>query len=154
MGEGGRKAVLGIGFEERAEAIDFGIALQEVRKVQGMENEGAAGGKAPAKKQEEVPVKRDFSLKEGETIHVDIGRKGKRKEGSMGGSEQAPFRIPSPPYVQKDGGGAGGIIPLLPPPPSAHHVKAEKRRSRQGIVPEPGSAADLGFDDGEFGEFQ
>ncbi|KJX92117.1 hypothetical protein TI39_contig5915g00001, partial [Zymoseptoria brevis] len=37
QGEGGMKATLGIGFEDRSEAFDFGVALGEVRKVLGME---------------------------------------------------------------------------------------------------------------------
>lgn len=159
VGDGGKKAVLGIGFEERAEAMDFGIALQEVRKVQGFG--GDVGGRK-IKKEEEV--KKDFSLKEGETIHVDIGRKGRRKDGDASATAIAPatagdkfsFSIKPPPAAQNgDTGGSGSAgIPLLPPPPSAQDVRAEKRKSRQNIAPPVGSAADLGFDDGEFGEFQ
>ena len=151
VGEGGRKAVLGIGFEERSEAFDFGIALQEVRKVQGIDNDAgpigarkASGGKAAAAEKKPEPQK-DFSLKEGQVIRVDIGRKGRRplKEGSRNAEadDRALFSIAPPP--QRDKGS------LLPPPPPPPYVKVETR-SR---TPEP-AAADLGFDDGEFGEFQ
>lgn len=151
VGEGGRKATLGIGFEERGEAIDFGIALQEVRKVQGIggEEKPKAGAKGLVTEVQEE--KKDFRLKEGEMIHVDIGRRGRRKEGSVReGDEKALFSIAPPPYspyVNKGGG-------LLPPPPSAKEVKKERRRSGQGMPAEEASAAALGFDDGEFGEFQ
>lgn len=155
VGDGGRKAVLGIGFEDRAEAIDFGISLQEARKVQKF-GDGREGGKKGRKEEEGGKVHRDLSLKEGETIHIDIGRKARRKEDHSSTKEEdrSVFGIkpPSSPGVQKED--SGTVIPLLPPPPSAQDIKAEKRRSRQGAVPEPGSAADLGFDDGEFGEFQ
>lgn len=187
----GRKAVLGIGFEERGEAIDFGITLQEVRKVQAIEMEAGRKGMAGKKAVEKEPVKekRDFSLKEGETIHVDIGNKGRRsrREGidrdedneramfsiapppyapkRVGGMPLSPpqpidrdednkpamFSIVPPPYAPK--GGVGGMS-LSPPQPSVQDVKTQRRRSRQDIPAQAASASDLGFDDGEFGEFQ
>ncbi|CAD6448714.1 9c6165d7-8629-4b62-973b-8483d24ce275 [Sclerotinia trifoliorum] len=156
QGEGGRKAVLGIGFEERSEAFDFSVALQEVRKTLGIEEQG--GGKptsAGMKKESEKPeVKRDFSLKEGETITVNIGGRGagrrtprmsEESEKGVGG-----FSLPPPPVGASMGS-------FLPPPPSAQEVKAKKRLSQNNMeapsLPEP-SAEELGFDDGEFGEFQ
>lgn len=144
-GEGGRKAMLGIGFEERSEAFDFSVALQEVRKTLGFEDNGKAGGKKVAK-QEKAPEKKDFSLKEGETITVNIGGRGRRNQpkaeessGSLGA-----FSLPPPP------GGSS----LLPPPPSAQEVKAQKRLSQSMEIPKSSTMEDLGFDDGEFGEFQ
>ncbi|EHK96730.1 putative Adaptin ear-binding coat-associated protein 1 [Glarea lozoyensis 74030] len=142
QGEGGRKAVLGIGYEERSEAFDFSVALQEVRKTLGIEDDGKSGGKKPVK-QKEPEVKKDFSLKEGETITVNLGGKGRRhnpipQSPNVGGSG---FSLPPPP---------GGS--LLPPPPSAQEVKAQKRLSQNIDPPKP--VDDFGFDDGEFGEFQ
>ncbi|MCJ1349496.1 hypothetical protein MMC31_007737 [Peltigera leucophlebia] len=161
VGDGGRKAMLGIGFEERSEAIDFGITLQEVRKVQKIDPDAAGKKLGTGPKEEKIKAvvteRKDFSLKEGETIHVDIGRKGRRKndEGNVGRVEdgRALFSIPPPPYSSKEG--IGGGIPFIPPPPSAQDVKAERRRSRQPeLAAEVRSVSDLGFDDGEFGEFQ
>jgi len=144
--EGGRKAVLGIGFEERGEAFDFSVALQEVGKTLGLEVKpsGKKGGR-----DKELEEKRDFSLKEGETITVNIGPRAKgrrgteRKDVGGGAGGGGPFSLPPPPY--------SGV--LLPPPPSAHEVK-KKRLSQTVVVPELDSIGDLGFDDGEFGEFQ
>ncbi|KAF2855769.1 adaptin ear-binding coat-associated protein 2 [Plenodomus tracheiphilus IPT5] len=166
VGEG-RKAVLGMGFEERSEAFDFSIALQDARRVLGFEahssaamGSGARGGGAKARQKVEEP-KRDFSLKEGETISINLGGlKGRRSrshekselEGQR--SEQdALFSIKPPPGSGGGGGGGGGF---LPPPPSAKSVKEERRRSRQMFEqsPQKQTAEDLGFDDGEFGEFQ
>lgn len=151
MGEG-RKAVLGMGFEERSEAFDFSIALQDARKALGFDaaSSGSAGAKAKAKKEAEEP-KRDFSLKEGQTISINLGGlKGRRQRpesekspGEQKTEQEALFSIAPPP-------GSGGA-PFLPPPPSAKSVKEERRRSRQNFEPTP---EDLGFDDGEFGEFQ
>lgn len=152
VGEGGRKAVLGIGFEERSEAIDFGIALQEVRKFQGANKENAAPGRKKATGKptvaEKGPEKKDFSLKEGQTIHIDIGNKpGRRREGRVETADT---------YIAPPSGGflENGAMSFLPPPPSAQDIRAEKSKSRHDAVPEPRSIAAMGFDDGEFGEFQ
>ncbi|KAL1633789.1 hypothetical protein SLS56_002668 [Neofusicoccum ribis] len=165
------KAILGLGFEERSEAMDFNIALQDARKVLGLEPKASAAnpraaaqaGKAAAEE------KKDFSLKEGETITVNIGGRGRRSRASeggggttspAGGDKDALFSI-KPPPAAGGGGGGDGPVPFLPPPPSASSVKAERRRSRplppQGNLPpaeKQPSPQELGFDDGEFGEFQ
>lgn len=159
VGEGGMRAVLGIGFEERGEAIDFGICLQECRKVLGLEAGGEKKEGGKGKGRGEGGARRDYGLKEGQTIVVDIGRKGRRKAGGddgvgaegARGAEDKFFVIPPPPgSLEKAGAGA---MPMLAPPPSAQDVKAEKRRSR-GFEPVEKTAVELGFDDGEFGEFQ
>ena len=153
VGDGGRKAILGIGFEDRGEAIDFGIALQDVRKVQGMELEKGLGNSRGGKSGQSggKEVKKDFSLKEGEMIHVDIGGKGQRRVGNHDvgeGGKSVP--TVAPPSVDRQLG--EGNLPFLPPPPSAAAVR-EKRKSQE-IRPAGSTAAELGFDDGEFGEFQ
>ena len=168
-GDGGRKATLGIGFEERSEAIDFGICLQECRKVLGFE-EGSQQGSAATMKgvtkaggAVDEGQKKDWSLKEGETIKIDIGRKGRRRDGQVDDADgfgshhhqsatDALFSIKPPPSANSDQGSGGGIQALAPPP-SATESRAGKRRSR-GISPGKVEAKDLGFDDGEFGEFQ
>jgi len=158
-GEGGRKALLGVGFEERSEAFDFSVTLQEVRKTMGIEDNGKSGGKKVVKEKEKVIEKKDFSLKEGETIVVNIGgRAGRRSREHEKDSESSGrfgggfggFSLPPPP------GGIGGIGSFLPPPPSAQKLRAQKRLSAtfEPEKPKEESVSDLGFDDGEFGEFQ
>jgi adaptin ear-binding coat-associated protein 1/2 len=147
VGDGNRKAVLGIGFEERSEAFDFSVALQEVRKTLGLASAAGKKGTGKAKENEKVEEKRDFSLKEGETITVNIGGKSGKWGKGAGRSEDAGtggFSLPPPP-------GCGG---LLPPPPTAQEVRAQKRLSQTMTLPALGSIEDMGFDDGEFGEFQ
>lgn len=123
-----------------------------------------------------MEAKRDWGLKEGEVLHVDIGTRGKeRKDDGDVGEE----RFIAPP----SGGGIGGNVSgdeqvlnafkLAPPPPSARDVRAERRKSREfakdlsaglGVggekdvnrmmEEESKKLEQLGFDDGEFGEFQ
>lgn len=150
VGEG-RKAILGMGFEERPEAFDFSVALQDARRVLDLEKNPNSAPKKSKPVVEEP--KRDFSLKEGETISINLGGlKGRRSrpDGTSSGKfeeaksdSDALFSIKPPP--------ASGGNAFLPPPPSAQSVKEERRRSRQTFEQTP---QDLGFDDGEFGEFQ
>jgi hypothetical protein len=162
VGEG-RKAVLGMGFEERSEAFDFSIALQDARRVLGFEAKPTSNAaRASSSKENSIQdePKRDFSLKAGETISINLGglkgRRSRSHEGEKGeegqkSEQDALFSIKPPPG--SGGGGGGGF---LPPPPSAKSVKEERRRSRQNfeMTPPKQTAEDLGFDDGEFGEFQ
>lgn len=153
----GRKAVLGIGFEERSEAFDLSIALQEARKSLGWEGTSDQQRKLPGgakgAKDGEADEKRDYSLKEGETITVNFAASskfGKRRSqiaaGSGGASSGAGADLQSfallPPPPPGAGAGGSGSGFSLPPPPSAQDVKQQKQ-----------SAKDLGFDDGQFGEF-
>lgn len=154
----GRKAVLGIGFEDRSEAFDLNLALQEARKALGWEGSassgpgaGAAGAGGAGGKAEEVESK-DYSLKEGETITVNLG--GKMGGGGPGGKRSSQiverpaeegetvnlqsFALAPPPGSSSPGMGSGQAAPL-----SAQEARKQKRLS----------ARDLGFDDGQFGEF-
>lgn len=102
-------------------------------------------------KTETPPEKKDYSLKEGEVITVDIGGRGRRQKqltSNKAAGETALFSIAPPPSK-----GSPGTLPVLAPPPSARDVKAERRRSREHRSPKP-PEADYGFGDGEFGEFQ
>jgi hypothetical protein len=143
VGEGGMKATLGLGFEDRSDAFDFGIALSEARKVLGWEK---------AKVSDEAKdVLRDFSLKEGEKIHIQVGGKGRREGG--GGNVKGEAG-------QDDGRALFSIAP--PPAAGTNSSSSSSSSSSSGfsLPPPPAtstagkSAQELGFDDGEFGEFQ
>jgi hypothetical protein len=176
--EDGRRAMLGIGFEERAEAFDFLVGLEEGRKVLGFGNDGGGSGKGKdagkkAKKDEE----KDFSLKPGERIKVEIGRKGERRvvrkeeeavrspETERREDERALFSIAPPP---PPAGGDAEAFRIAPPPGSAGGSGSgagRRRRPQSGIMSngveqlkeleeKKKREEELGFDDGEFGEFQ
>ncbi|KAK4544911.1 hypothetical protein LTR36_003816 [Oleoguttula mirabilis] len=140
QGEGGMKATLGIGFEDRSPAFDFSIGLGEARKVLGMEpNTGGQPGRgAHGSGITEEESKTDFSLKKGEQIHIQVGQKGRRAASPNTAARSddgvALFSIAPPPPAGKAQSG----LPSIAPPPAV-----EKQ-----------SAQDFGFDDGEFGEFQ
>jgi hypothetical protein len=144
----GRKATLGFGFEERSDAFDFSVGLQEARKGLGIEtaeerSRAQASRKQEVKKEEET--KKDYSLKEGETITVSFagskfGRRDRPRAQQEDRGEETPtslnsFALPPPPG--SSAGKGGGIAP---PPPSS-----ERGHST--------TAKELGFDDGQFGEF-
>ncbi|KAK1982841.1 hypothetical protein LZ30DRAFT_589698 [Colletotrichum cereale] len=146
----GRKAVLGVGFEERSEAFDFGVALQEAQKSLGLLDASHAKQAAENSKRAEEEKNKDYSLKEGETITINfggskIGRRSRPDADADGpaaasGAGLQAFSLPPPPSAPK------GSNSFLPPPPSASNVREQKREKRK-------SAQDLGFDDGQFGEF-
>ena len=173
VGEGNRKAVLGIGFEERGEALDFSIALQEARKVLGLEGGSQPGtpvGSTPkgaairgrgkpgveSVKMGPLGAKKDWSLKEGEMLHLDIGGKMSTvRSDEGGGSGAAGGKGIEPPSGGGQLSATGTGFGLLPPPPSAKAVREETRRSREiGADESRKTLEELGFDDGEFGEFQ
>jgi len=151
----GRKAVLGIGFEDRSEAFDFGVALQELKKsVLGSTAASSLGGAnaAAAEKKKKPTEMRDLSLKEGETITINFGgskfqRKQRPKEETStpsAGGDLSAFSLPPPPGAPTGSSNAGNVFLPPPPPPSGSRTsRAQKRLSAQ----------QLGFDDGQFGEF-
>ncbi|KAK2010884.1 DUF1681-domain-containing protein [Colletotrichum eremochloae] len=146
----GRKAVLGVGFEERSEAFDFGVALQEAQKSLGLLDASHAKQAAENSKRAEEEKNKDYSLKEGETITINfggskIGRRSRPDADANGaaatsGAGLQAFSLPPPPSAPKGGNS------FLPPPPSASNVREQKREKRRSVQ-------DLGFDDGQFGEF-
>ncbi|KAI1817465.1 DUF1681-domain-containing protein [Poronia punctata] len=140
--EAGRKATLGIGFEERSDAFDFGVSLQEAQKTLEWAQNGQLGKKTSTPK-EDSSMKRDLSLKEGETITVNLparfGRRKAQADTETSGGSLSSFSLPPPPSGAPSRGGG-----ILPPPPQGPPTNSRAKRL---------SAADLGFDDGKFGEF-
>jgi hypothetical protein len=147
--DGPRKAILGIGFEDRSDAFDFGVALQEARKVSRHDGAGAgvaATGRGNGETGESVPEKKDYSLKEGEMISITIGvgaHLALRDGAGLTVRQNKGRRRPPPSSTNSNGGQMP--MPFLPPPPSADEIK----RKQKGNAEEEPS----GFDDDAFGDF-
>ncbi|WVQ64342.1 hypothetical protein V866_004414 [Kwoniella sp. B9012] len=101
-GEGGKRAYIGMGFQERGEAFDFQVALQSVAKRSSTPSSSTNNTSEPSKPA--APPK-DYSLKEGQTFKINIpGRENKKS-------------TPSSTSSGGGGGGGGGLFSLPPPPP-------------------------------------
>ncbi|OJD13343.1 hypothetical protein AJ78_06201 [Emergomyces pasteurianus Ep9510] len=187
----GRKAILGIGFEDRSEAFDFGVTLQEARKVLGFvqgeqaHSPGTGRGTATAKgrlglgtqTQQKSTLEspsqppRDYSLKPGQTISINIGGKKPSQPDQLQSpataareEQTALFSIPPPPgpTPKRDDDGDGGDLsstafPMIAPPPSS--ARSDRRRRPQSWLNTEENKVVQGFSDddsggGEFGEFQ
>lgn len=61
-----KKAYIGVGFQERSEALDFKIALQEYKKY------------LDEPEYEDDDEEQDYALQEGETLHVEVAIKTKK----------------------------------------------------------------------------
>ena len=140
VGEGGMKATLGLGFEERGVALDFNIALGEARKVLGFAGHTGQIVKSPTVK--ELDAQMDFRLKEGQKIKVP----------GAAGDALAKKTLQTGDEARSD---AAALFSIAPPPPSPNAVQSSPQSGSQpGNRLETKSAKELGFDDGEFGEFQ
>lgn len=104
----GHHAILGLGFRERSDAFDFNVALQDhVKQVtSGAQGDGGvAATSAPAL---------DLSLKQGETLKINIGGLGRggggasKREAAMGASSGLGALPPPPALSAPPGSGAGG----------------------------------------------
>jgi len=97
----GRHAFVGMGFTERSDSFDFNAAVHDhLKHIQTKKDNALA-----AQNLQSQP-KVDYSLKSGQTIHVEL-------KGRTGAAPK-----------KSDSGGGGGI--LLPPPPKSRGSIASK----------------------------
>ncbi|MBW0566949.1 hypothetical protein O181_106664 [Austropuccinia psidii MF-1] len=95
----GQRAFLGMGFPDRSDSFDFNVSLQDWAKRQRVSENSTGSSSSP-----HIPPgpKRDFSLKEGQTISINIG-----------GRSTGQATKKNPPSNTFN----SSIPPLLPPPP-------------------------------------
>ncbi|CAG8472396.1 1320_t:CDS:2 [Paraglomus brasilianum] len=130
----GRHAFIGIGFQERSEAFDFQVALQDHVKHVKVENETKE--RVEKEKEGAALPKMDFSLKEGETISINIGGN--------------PQRRSRPVAQTSSSSGPDQSIPFLPPPPSAASMR---QKLQKGTMQLPSARRSRSPSPNEFGEF-
>lgn len=111
--DSGKRAFIGIGFQDRADSFDFNVSLQEhfkyLKQEQKFEEE--------SKKLDSGP-KLDLGFKEGQTITINIGK----KDGA------------SKPRNRPTGAAAsGGMPPLLLPPPGGKPLAAPTQAASQQL---------------------
>ncbi|XP_073250688.1 adaptin ear-binding coat-associated protein 2-like isoform X2 [Porites lutea] len=115
----GQHAFIGMGFQDRGDSFDFNVALQDhfkwIKQSEKLEAEASQPDPGP---------KLDLSFKEGQTIHINLG---KRSPGSSATNRPKPAGgglgiIPPPP---------GGVAPKIAPPPGSGASPAAGRRAVQ-----------------------
>ncbi|KAF7295525.1 DUF1681 domain-containing protein [Mycena indigotica] len=116
----GRKAYLGMGFQERSDSFDFNVALQDYSKRRRIAlNPPEAEEFTPSP---HIPAgpKKDYSLKEGQTFSINIpGRGSKATTTSATPNLLGDFAGLSSSTSSNSSASSGGGFPLLPPPPSS-----------------------------------
>ncbi|KAH9816715.1 adaptin ear-binding coat-associated protein 1 NECAP-1 [Melampsora americana] len=98
----GQRAFLGMGFPERSDSFDFNVTLQDWTKRQKFTTQSTVHESTSSPHLPSGP-KRDFSLKEGQTISICLGGRSSPKKKST--SSDPPSST-------------NGPLPFLPPPPA------------------------------------
>jgi len=96
-GESGKHMFIGMAFNERNDAFDFNTSLEDARR------EKEAEEKAAAKMNEYSNSKKDYSMKDGQKIHIAVskvsnkkgGKKGERRSSATNGAAGGGFLKPS-----------------------------------------------------------
>ncbi|KAJ7864829.1 adaptin ear-binding coat-associated protein 1 [Mycena olivaceomarginata] len=123
--DAGKKAYIGMGFQERTDSFDFNVALQDYTKRQKAALNPALPSDEPSP---HIPAgpKKDYSLKEGQTFSISIpGRANKDKAAATGSTTTnllGDLSSLSSSGTSASSGSSGGF-PLLPPPPSSNRKR-------------------------------
>lgn len=133
MNEGSQTAFVGIGFQDRGDAFDFNVALQDHFKWLRQEEKAAE----VAAELDQGP-KLNLGFKEGQTIKIQLNTRRAGDDGDNGGASKSRAR----PGARPEG---GSMSVLLPPPPSGSRVNRGSAAS-SASVPAPSGAGAGGVD--------
>nr|GAT49420.1 predicted protein [Mycena chlorophos] len=123
--DAGRKAYLGMGFQERSDSFDFNVALQDYSKRRRTAlNPPEDDAPTPSP---HIPAgpKKDYSLKEGQTFSINIPGRGSNKTTTTTNAtpnllgDLAGLSSSTSSNSSSSSGLSSGGFPLLPPPPSS-----------------------------------
>lgn len=93
-GETGKHMFIGLAFNERNDAFDFNTSLEDARR------EKEAEERAAAKMSEYANEKKDYSMKEGQKIHIAVSKVSTKKSSKKGERRSSAA----------NGGGSGGFL--------------------------------------------
>ncbi|CAL8467880.1 g7418 [Coccomyxa elongata] len=137
-----RHAFIGMGFTDRTEAFDFNVALSDHEKYirRAKEVQAAAKEDAPSTSAEAATLykKQDLSLKEGETIKINMRRTSGDKAATSSGGLFS--KLPAPPSSSQ----STRLMPLAPPVPKTP-VHQEQASATPGQHPSQLSGDLLGL---------
>lgn len=104
----GRHIFIGLAFNERNDAFDFNTSLEDARR----EKEAEANADANPMEYEDMTPK-DYSMKDGEKIHISVskvaGKKGGGRRGSAGPGGAGGFLKPSSKDTPRRASGLGNF---------------------------------------------
>ncbi|KAJ7085676.1 hypothetical protein B0H15DRAFT_845889 [Mycena belliarum] len=120
--DAGKKAYIGMGFQERSDSFDFNVALQDYTKRRKAALNPPSSSDEPSP---HIPAgpKKDYSLKEGQTFSISIpGRTNKTATPSTNLLGDLSS-LSSGTAASSGSIGGGGGFPMLPPPPSSNRKR-------------------------------
>ncbi|KAJ7137786.1 adaptin ear-binding coat-associated protein 1 NECAP-1 [Mycena epipterygia] len=122
--DAGKKAYIGMGFQERTDSFDFNVALQDYTKRHKAALNPPTDSNEPSP---HIPAgpKKDYSLKEGQTFSISIpGRAAKATTSSVLPATNLLGDLSGLSSGAAASSGSSGGFPLLPPPPSSNRRRA------------------------------
>ncbi|KAJ7256471.1 adaptin ear-binding coat-associated protein 1 NECAP-1 [Mycena haematopus] len=121
--DSGKKAYIGMGFQERTDSFDFNVALQDYTKRQKAALNPATVSDEPSP---HIPAgpKKDYSLKEGQTFSISIPGRANKDKAATGGALPTTNLLGDLSSLSSGtaaaSSGSSGGFPMLPPPPSSN----------------------------------
>jgi len=118
----GKKAYIGMGFQERTDSFDFNVALQDYTKRRKAALNPIADSDEPSP---HIPAgpKKDYSLKEGQTFSISIPGRASKAATASAPTTNLLGDLSSLSSGTTTSSSSGGF-PLLPPPPSSNRRRS------------------------------